>query len=145
MTKIFRLFQAIAFVLVLGGCNHAELWDELPSDITTFISQYFPNSELESVTDTGSGYHVRIANGPGLTFGADNRWTAVNGFGMPLPQVFLFDRLPPKVYAYLQETDQINAVFAVSRDDRTYTLTLLDHDLMYDIATQQLSGTTPKG
>lgn len=136
---------AAAVGSVLSGCHHAELWEELPPDISSFISQYFPNSELNSYTHTGTTYHVRIDDGPGLTFDADYKWTDINGYGMPLPQVLLFDQLPPKIYDYLQETEQLNAVFALSRDSARYTLTLLDQTLTYDIATATISGSKPEG
>lgn len=132
---------ALAFVPV--ACHHAEIWDELPQEISEFITRYFPSSELQSYTNNAGSYHVRIDDGPGLTFGATYQWTDIEGYGMPLPQVLLFDELPPKIYQYLQETEQLNAVFAMRRDATRYTLTLLDNDLMYDIATGELSGTTP--
>ncbi len=47
----------------------------------------------------------------------------------------LFDQLPPKLYDYLQETEQLNSVFSMERDKDYYTLTLLDSMLRYTIAT----------
>lgn len=137
------LCVAVALALVQGGCSHADIWSELPADISSFITQYFPNSQLQSYTHNAGSYHVRIDGGAGLTFGATYQWTDIDGYGMPLPQVLLFDQLPPKIFDYLQETEQLNAVFAMRRDATRYTLTLLDNDLIYTIATGELSGTTP--
>ena len=55
----------------------------------------------------------------------------------------LFDQLPPKVYAYLQDSQQLDSVFGMERDSKRYTLSLLNSTLMYDIASGELSGTTP--
>lgn len=147
LTRVLRLASAVLVAIVLGfsqtGCSHADIWEELPAEVSSFITQYFPNSELQSYTHNAGTYHVRIADGPGLSFGPTYQWTDIDGYGMPLPQVLLFDQLPPKIYNYLQETEQLNAVFAVRRDAARYTVTLLTNDLIYDIATGQLSGTTP--
>ncbi len=71
---------------------------------------------------------------PGLTFGENYGWTAIDGYGMPLPQVMLFDQLPPRLYAYLQDSQQqLDSVFGMERDSKRYVLTLLDSTLTYDI------------
>lgn len=142
-----RLISAILVALVLGfsqtGCQHAELWNQLPANISSFITQYFPSSELESVTHSAANYHVRIANGPGMTFGSDGAWIDIDGYGMPLPQVLLFDQLPPRMYEYLQETEQLNSVFALTREDGVYTATLMNSTLTYDVETGMLKGSDP--
>ena len=107
------------------------------------LTQYYPNSEVQSYTHNAGVYHVRLDDGPGLTFDSSYEWTDIDGYGMPLPQVLLFDQLPPKIYQYLQETGQLNAVFAVRRDSTEYALTLLDQNLRYDIASGELTGTAP--
>ena len=138
-----RVVASMIMLLVLcalPSCNHSELWDDLPAKITSFINQYYPNSELQSVSNSCGRYHVRIDDGPGMTFDQDEQWLAVDGYGMPLPQVLLFDQLPPVVYSYLQETDQLNSVFSISRDHGKYTVTLLDSNLYYDTATGKLTG-----
>lgn len=136
---------AAVFCVLPVSCDNSELWDEVPGEITTFINQYFPNSALESVTHTGKSYHIRIKNGPGMAFDTDYEWTDVNGYGMPLPQVLLFDQLPPRLYDYLQETEQLNAVFSMSRDGDKYTITLLSSSLQYDTSTGQLTGSDASG
>ncbi len=126
--------------VALGSCHNAELWDELSPQITSFINQYYPGSELNSVTHTGGTTYVRIDRGAGLTFDADNQWTAIDGYGLPLPQVLLFDQLPPRMYEYLQETSQTNAVFAITRDADTYTASLIENTLTYNTTTGSLTG-----
>lgn len=141
-----RLLLIISLLLAaLTGCHSNDIYDEMPQQIQLFISQYFPNSEVQSFSRSGAIYHIRIANGPGMTFDEKYAWTNVNGSGTPLPQVFLFDQLPPAVYEYLQETSRLDAVFAAERTDKTYTLQLLDSTITYDIATRQITGTVPKG
>lgn len=138
-----RIAMSISLLLalfMLPACNDSELWDELPSEITEFITQYYPNCDLQSVSNSPNGYHVRIKDGPGMTFDKDKQWTAVDGYGMPLIQVMLFDQLPPVVYEYLQGSDQLNSVFSMSRDKVRYTIALLNSDLYYDIETGALTG-----
>lgn len=128
---------------MLNSCKHTELWDDVPGPIAEFINQYFPFSELNSVTHSASAYHIRIDDGPGLTFGSDYAWEVIDGYGMPLPQVLLFDQLPPKMYQYLQETEQLNEVFSMSRDDASYTASLLNTTLTYKIADESLTTYQP--
>lgn len=123
-----------------SACDHSDLWNEVPGEISNFLNEYFPNSELVSVTHNSAGYHIRIDNGPGLAFDTEYKWVDINGYGMPLPQVLLFDQLPPRLYDYLQETQQLNAVFSMSRDGTQYTLTLLSSTLTFDTATGELRG-----
>ena len=49
---------------VVSSCKDADLWDELPTEISEFISQYYPNSGIDSFTDSSTTYHVRLSNGP---------------------------------------------------------------------------------
>lgn len=138
-----RLAGALALLIALfslPACNDSELWDELPAEVSEFINRYYPNCDLQSVNSGPNGYHVRIEDGPGMTFGKDKQWTAIDGYGMPLLQVLLFDQLPPAVYEYLQGSDQLNSVFSMSRDKVRYTIALLNSDLYYDIETGELTG-----
>ena len=130
----------LVVLFTLPACDHSELWDSLPEKITEFINQYFPNSELQSAGESSDIYHVRIADGPGMTFDSEGEWLAVDGYGMPLPQVLLFDQLPPAVYDYLQASEQLNSVFSISRDKGNYTVTLLNNNIYYDTDTGKLSG-----
>lgn len=144
LLPVLRLCAAVAvfvcFWFLPSGCSHVELWNELSPGAAGFITEYYPSSELVSVTKSGGTIHVRIDNGPGLTFTDDGEWISVDGYGLPLPQVMLFDQLPPRMYAYLQETEQLNDVFRMSRDKEIYTVSLLKSDLTYNTDTGQLEG-----
>lgn len=121
-----------------GGCRHTDEWDEVPGPIKEFVNQYFPFSQLESYNESGATYHLRISDGPGLTFDRNCSWIAIDGYGMPLPQVLLFDQLPPALYDYLQESENLNGVFSIERDTAFYSVTLLDSTLRYSIDTGAL-------
>ncbi|MDE6134636.1 MAG: hypothetical protein K2F79_03580 [Muribaculaceae bacterium] len=126
-------------LIAVASCKDSDLWDDVPGPAAEFINRYYPFSQLSSVTHNASSYHVRIKDGPGITFDSDYAWTAVDGYGMPLPQVLLFDQLPPKMYMYIQETEQLNAVFAITRDPDVYTASLLDDTLTYRIKDESLT------
>lgn len=134
------IFLSIGLCCLPSACHNTELWSDLPKAVNDFITQYFPNSELQSVSNSGGVCHVRIEDGPGLTFNEKGEWESIDGYGMPLPQVLLFDQLPPKLYGYLQETQQLDSVFSMQRDGVKYTLTLLDSDLYYNSDTGELTG-----
>lgn len=126
---------------LMTACKDNEPWNELPEKISEFINQYFPNSEIDSYSESAATYHVRITDGPGITFAKDYSWESINGYGMPLPQVLLFDQLPPAFYKYLEETNNLGEVFSLERDNTTYTVVLLDSVLVYDIESEQISST----
>jgi len=129
-------------IAILSSCKDNEPWDQLPTDISQFITQYFPNTSIENFSESPTTYHVRISNGPGLTFNKDCEWEAINGYGMPLPQVLLFDQLPPALYKYVEETENLNSVFSIERTSATISVVLLDSTLYYNIETQEIRGST---
>ena len=139
--KHVRIFLLLLPLFAITACDHSDLWSKLPDNVQTFINKYFPNSELLSVAVNDKGCSVRIDNCPGMTFDADSQWTSVNGYGMPLPSVMLYDQLPEKLYNYLEETENLGSVFSMSRDKTAYELKLMNTDIKYDIATGELSGT----
>lgn len=147
--KVLRyLYFAVIFFtissisIVVTSCRNNDLWDEMPQPIALFISNYFPGNAINSYSDAGNTYHVRIDDGPGLTFDSGYKWIAIDGYGMPMPQVLLFDQLPPKLYGYLQDTDQLNEVFSMERDHVNYIVTLMDSTLKYVIETGELTTVT---
>ncbi|MDE7458827.1 MAG: hypothetical protein K2M77_08165 [Muribaculaceae bacterium] len=142
--KLRKIGLAVTAIImaIFAACSDSEPWDELPEKISNFVTQYFPNTGLDSFSESTTTYHVRMSNGPGMTFNKDCEWEAINGYGMPLPQVLLFDQLPPALYKYLEETENLNSVFSLERDSSTYTVVLLDTTLTYDIQTQEITGTT---
>ncbi len=140
LPSIFNiLMMAVTPMLAIVSCQTNRLWDELPLDISRFINEYFPNGAIDSYSSTPTSYHVRISDGPGLTFGQNYQWEEINGYGMPLSGVLLFDQLPPHLYKYLEETSNLDQVFVMERTSRIYTIVLLDSTLTYDISTQAIS------
>lgn len=140
LTAAAGLVVALVISFAAPACHNAELWDEMPEEIVQFVNRYFPNSQLGAYGHSGDVYHVRLDNGPGLTFDNAYAWTAIDGYGMPLPQVLVFDQLPPKMYDYIEETEQLNGVFAISRTQHSYSATLINNTLTYDTRTGELTG-----
>lgn len=144
--KLKSLFAVILMAVTaitgsLYGCKDNDLWGDLPTEISQFITQYFPGSDIDSYSESANTYHVRLKDGPGMTFNKSYDWEAINGYGMPLPEVLLFDQLPPALYSYLEETSNLGSVFTMERDKSSYTIVLLDSTLSYDIETEQITGT----
>ena len=137
MKKLALIFLLTA---TLWSCSSNEGYDELPAPIVTFITKYWPNPVIETYSHPSADeYVVDIKDGPKLEFDENYSWTDVDGVGMPLPQVFLFDQLPGALYEYLEAGSYTNQVFEVERNARTYELELLNIDLTYDIATGKIT------
>lgn len=143
LQMLLAAMMSAALLFVSSSCHNNEEWDEMPQEIADFVSKYFPGEGIGSYSHSSTGYHVRIDDGPGITFDNNYVWEVVDGYGMPLPQVMLFDQLPPRLYAYLQDSQQLDSVFSMERDSLRYTLSLLNSDLIYDIKTGAISGTVP--
>ncbi|MCM1032223.1 MAG: PepSY-like domain-containing protein [Odoribacter sp.] len=135
MKKLIYIIIALAASAV-WSCQSSDIFKELPQTVSRFVSDYWPNPAIESFTQPHPDtIKVVIKNGPTLTFDSDYLWTEIDGNGMPLPQIFLFDQLPDKLYDYISGGDMTGEVFDVSRNPRLYTVKLLDSHLRYDIAT----------
>jgi len=143
LRTLLIVVMSVVLMSVATSCHGDDEWNEMPQEIADFVSKYFPGEGVNSYSHNGSTYHVRIDDGPGITFDSNYAWEIVDGYGMPLPQVMLFDQLPPKLYAYLQDSQQLDSVFSMERNSRRYTLSLLNANLIYDIKTGEISGTTP--
>lgn len=138
MKHLTYIFIAL-LLSITYACSSNDLYDDMPRAIQSFISQYYPNSQLENVTSTDSGYVVEVKNGATIKFGLNYKWTEVNGNGNVLPSVLLFNDFPPDLYDYLQETENTNSVYKVIRNSTTYTVELLNMTLYYDIASGEIT------
>ena len=139
MKKLIYLL-AIAFVASLAGaCTGDSDYDALPRTISTFVTQYCPDPDVASYTHPSADtYVVVIKGGPRITFGSDYQWTRIDGCGMPLQQVLLFDQLPSPLYRYLEEGEYLGQVFLATRNPRRYGLLLLSDTITYDVATARV-------
>lgn len=132
---------AVLLAVMTACSDNPVLNSDMPREIQSFVTQYYPNTAVIDYSHSNGLYHVRLKDGPGMTFNDDYAWLSINGYGYPLPQVLIFDQLPPALYMYLQETETTDQVFAADRDVSTYTLQLLESTLTYNIATQTVTQT----
>lgn len=133
-----HIYPIILVILTLGAyaCSDT-LWDDLPSPVSEFISRYFPEESVvsEQWTDGDQYYTVKLKDDAWITFDKSLKWQSVNGRGVPLPEIFLFDELPPAVYEYLQEIESLAKVYRATRTQAQLTLELLDDTVVYDYHT----------
>lgn len=140
MTRIEKLslVSLLIGILMFGACSN-DLWDEVPTPITSFIEQYFPGSGVKEFTQTDTSYKIKINNGATLTFDSEYDWTSIDGNGVRLPEVLAYNQLPPELYNYIQGIEQQNAIYSMSRDKIYYKLTMEDTVITYEIATGKIS------
>ncbi len=136
---LMTIIPSILAILVLGSCNNDTVWDDIPYPITKFISQYFPGQDASSFTSNDEIYHVKLKNGPGMTFNSKFNWTDINGYGERLPQVLLFDQLPPALYEYLQTGELQSDAISIERTTKQYIVVLIDTTVYFDIQTSKIT------
>lgn len=128
----------VIVIMMMGACGN-NAWDELPSTITKFVSEYFPFGEVKSYSVDDSGSTVQIKNGATLKFDNDYQWTDVNGNGWLLPVQFLYDQLPQTLYEYLESIEQQGVVYRVRRTPTQITVELHDSEIQYDRTTETIT------
>ena len=136
------LYITLMFAIFMGagtGCSDNEFYNDLPPEIRNFLAKYYPNTGVESYTHNAQMYHVKLKSSAGLTCDSEYRGEVVNGYGAALPQVFLYDQLPPALFDYLQETENLNAVMSAERTPRMYTVALLNDTVTYDIGSGRIT------
>lgn len=133
------LFLPVIFGIIMVGACSSSVWDEVPAPITSFIEQYYPGSGVSSYDESDSDYRVKITNGATLVFDSDYNWISIDGNGVRLPEVLVYNQLPPALYNYLQGIEQQTSVYRMSRDSHYCKLTMENTVITYEIATGKVS------
>lgn len=134
MRKINLISLIIFSIALLISCQGTDTYSELPRPIAQFVSQYWPNPEVSNFSHPDeSTYEVYVKNGPTLKFNSDYEWISINGNGVSLPEVLLYDCLPGRLYSYLASLSLLADCFSIERSPQLYTLTMLNFNVTYDI------------
>lgn len=124
----------LLITLTFTACTSSSLLDRLPEKVSDFIEEYFPGQSVSQAEfNDDSTYLVRLHNSVLLTFSKEYNWRSINGYGSTLPQMLLFDQLPPALYQYLQEMESVNGVYGVVRDNNLYRVELRNQSIIYNI------------
>ena len=111
----------------------------MPSEISKFVSKYFPEIDIAEYNVVNGGYSVEMRNSATIKFNDSYSWISVNGNGATLPQMLLFDELPGVLYEHLEAIEELGNVYLISRDSKIYRVQLLDSVLTYEIATGKIT------
>lgn len=126
------------FALILS-CQGTDTYSDLPRPIAQFVSQYWPNPDVSSFSVLNdSTFEVRIKNGPTIKFNDEYDWILINGNGLTLPVILLYDCLPNKLYDYLLSGSMLDKCFVLERTSRSYDLTMLNDNITYDVRTNDI-------
>ena len=128
----------LALVAMVSCQTSDDSADNMSPQVAQFVARYFPGYAVEQCTVNAGVTHVKLKNGPGIVFDASDNLESVNGYGMPLPQVLLFDTLPPSLFDYLQSGENLDNVFSVKFTPRQVTVELLETTVVYDIASGRI-------
>lgn len=125
-----------AMVVILMACSDS-LWNDLPAPISQFITTYYPNTAIAQYSDDDNQYRVVVKNGPVMTFDSEYKWTMVDGNGVPLPVIFVYNEMPD-VYQFLLARDETDTVMKAVNTPRAIYITLTDRNLEYIKETGQI-------
>ena len=144
MAKFFTITSATALLLALtalSSCSddNADITVTLPKNINNFISLYYPGTAVSATSLDNGIYTVDLRDSASLSFDFSGEWISVNGRGSTLPEIFLYDKMPEKLYQYLTSTSNLSSVYVAARNSKTYSLTLTDSEISYDIASGNVS------
>ena len=134
--KHLSAFIAMLFMFMLPACDNNDKYDQLPSQIQAFVSQYYPGISVSSYDFSDGVYHVTLSDSAYLEFNSSVAWTTIDGRGSTLPAELIYDQMPPQLYQFLETTSNTGSVYSASRNSEIYTLKLLDSTAIYDIATK---------
>lgn len=132
---LFPTLLLMIFLSMLQGCSDKknELWASIPSRAEEFLTEYFSNRALSSVSrGTDGSYIVDIQKGPQVQFSKSGDWNSVEGRGETLPAQFIFDCFPPELYSYLENMESVNEVYGVWRHNGQYDVSTINSTLHYD-------------
>ena len=136
---VTTILLCIFLLPLLAQCDEKNEFDELPSQIQKFVSQYYPETAVSHYDFSDGTYNVTLSNSAQLEFNSSIAWTSIDGRGSILPQMLLYDQLPSPLYSFLESTGNITEVYRMSRNSSTITLGLLDSTAVYDMATGKIT------
>lgn len=132
-------FIIVIISIVVGACSHSP-YDDMPSDVASFIDMYFADSAVESVSDAaGGGTVVTMRHGAVITFDSSGQWTDINGRGATLPEWLITNELPETVVNYLREMELTADVYRLTRSWHYLRVGLADSYFTYDDQTGRLT------
>lgn len=143
--KLYGWLTALTLILYSGACatttTGEDGWGDSASEanISRFMSEYFPNRPYTMTGHSDSGVITRVSSGPSVSFDTAGHWISMVGYGATLPQMFLFDQLPPDLYEYIQGLNAVGEVYSVIVDRGLYTVDMLDTSVTYDNSTGTIS------
>lgn len=138
MKKIGTIILMITAMLPMTCCTNSNAWEDMPPQLSQFVNKYFPQEGITNYVEKDGTYTVGLKNGATAIFDEQLHWTSVNGNGGTLPEMLLFDQLPPELYEYLQEISQLGDVYAITRSALMYSARLTDSTVNYTISTNKL-------
>lgn len=130
---------ALLGLLIFSSCSDNDDFNNLPRDIQSFLSEYYPGQSVASYNESGSTYTVNLDHSATIIFNAEHVWISVNGNGETIPTQFLYDKLPSTLYSYIVDADNLNSVYSVSWNAGIYQVHFLDSAISYDTVTEKIT------
>lgn len=137
-----RPIIAILGLFILMACS-STVWDDVPTPIKEFISSYWPGASVSTYDERNGNYYVTIKNGASLVFDSNYQWTSINGNGVPVPSILIFNEMP-RVYQYLEARELTSDLMSAENNPRTIILTFTDFILEYNKETSEIKMITQK-
>lgn len=129
MKKFFRIWPVM--VLALLGLSVAACDDDkddsidpekLPSQVTAFISAYFPSESIVSTRKDNNEYEVTLSDGTEIEFNKEGQWTDVDAVaGNTIPSGFY----PEAIDTYVATNYSATGINEISKELYGYDVELV--------------------
>jgi hypothetical protein len=133
MTRAALVMAVMVVGAMVGGCGTA-MWDEVPGRIQEFIAQYWPGSTVSAYDVVDGEYHVTIKDGASLVFDSKYNWLLINGNGVAIPSILIYDEMP-HIYTYLLARELTHDLMIAENLPRVIILTFTDIIIEYTKST----------
>lgn len=128
-----KLFAITLLSLAAAACTNDDAVNELPQPVYSFVNTYWPGVAIESYDNANGVQTVRIKDSATVYFNESDSWIRINGNGVPLPQILIYDQVPAELYTNLASVGVESDIYQIERTGTEYILDFENNTMTYNL------------